>query len=87
VTDVICCQQKSVSAIHIFAPEHANTRDAAKQQFHQQRCGAIGELAKVRAHPVTIARIGFNLQYLIVSLLGAIGGLFLRLIPFFNVVS
>jgi hypothetical protein len=43
--------------------------------------------AKVRAHPVTIARFGFSLQYLSVSLLGAIGRLFLRLIPFFNVVS
>jgi hypothetical protein len=62
VTDVICCQQKSAGEIHIFVPEHANKRDAAKQQFHQQRCGAIGELAKVQAHPVTTPRFGFNLH-------------------------
>jgi hypothetical protein len=62
VTDVICCQQKSTGEIHIFAPEHANTCDAAKQQVHQQRCGAIDELAKVRTHPVTTPRFGFNLH-------------------------
>ena len=57
MTDVIGCQQKSAGAIYIFAPEDPNTRDTAKQQFHQQRCGAIGELAKVRAHPVTIVEL------------------------------
>ena len=87
MTDVICCQQKFAVAIHIFAAEHANTRDAAKQQFHQQRCGAIGELAKVRAHPVTIARFGLNLQYLSVSLLLRDPKAIFRLIPFSNVVS
>ena len=55
MTDMIRRKQNSACLICILASNYTNTCDAAKQQFHQQRCGAVGESVKVRAHPVTIA--------------------------------
>ena len=46
MTDMICCQQKSAGGIRVFTSNHANTCDAAKQHFHQQRSNAIGNGVK-----------------------------------------
>ena len=41
MTDMIRRQQKSPGPIRILASEHANTCDAAKQQFHQELASPI----------------------------------------------
>src|SRR5207248_10304305 len=42
LTDVIRRQHKAACGIRVFAPQHANTCDAAKRQFHEQFDGAVG---------------------------------------------
>jgi hypothetical protein len=39
---VICRQKKSAIAIRLVLPDYPNLRRVTKQQFHQQRCNAIG---------------------------------------------